>query len=202
MTSVVKSNFKNWAIEQHTKTNHFYDENLPYSFHLKLVVAKATKFKNVWSNLYGDQKFPIMYNACWGHDLMEDARVTYNDIIRFLTKGSASDYTIREAKEVAEIIRACTVDVRGRNRAERQSPSYYEAIRTTSGAIFVKLCDRIANVEYGKLTGSSMFDKYKEENKEFLEKLGLTNTNEAYTAFGESYRPMIQYLYNLLELHQ
>lgn len=202
MTQVVKSNFKHWAIEQHDQTNHYYDENLPYSFHLKLVVSKATRFKAVWQQLYGDQKFPIMYNACWGHDLMEDARVTYNDIVKFLTRGSVSEYDTREAKQVAEIIRACTVDIRGRNRDERQSASYYVAIRETPGAIFVKLCDRIANVEYGKLVGSSMYDKYREENKEFLKKLGLTNTNETYTTIGETYRPMVQYLYNLLELHQ
>lgn len=198
MAEVAKSNFKHWAIEQHVKTNHFYDENLPYSFHLKLVVNKSTKFKSIWKELYGDQKFAIMYNACWGHDLIEDTRVSYNDIVKFLTRGSVSDYTRSEAKEVAEIIFALTNN-KGRNRSERANANYYNLIRETPGAVFVKLCDRIANVEYGKLTGTSMFDKYKQENREFLINLGLVTPTGVLTTNGEVYTTMIQYLNNLLE---
>jgi hypothetical protein len=47
----------------------------------------------------------------------------------------------------------------------------YEDIRNTPFATFVKLCDRIANVQYSKMTGSSMFEKYKKENLHFKSKL-------------------------------
>jgi len=35
-------------------------------------------------------------------------------------------------------------------------------------APFVKLCDRIANIEYSKQTNDSMFEKYKKEHKLFV----------------------------------
>ena len=69
----------------------------------------------------------------------------------------------------------------------------YEDIRNTPGAIFVKLCDRIANVQYGKMMGSSMFKKYKAENPHFLEKLGLTGLDQDMTTYYE----MVTYLNNL-----
>lgn len=43
----------------------------------------------------------------------------------------------------------------------------------TPGAVFVKLCDRIANVQYSKLTKSRMFETYKAENHLFGLALGL-----------------------------
>ena len=33
-----------WCIEQHTKTNHWYDEYLPYEFHLRMVAQAAKDF--------------------------------------------------------------------------------------------------------------------------------------------------------------
>jgi hypothetical protein len=48
----------------------------------------------------------------------------------------------------ADIIYAVTND-KGKNRKERAGVKYYEGIRKTPGAVFVKLCDRIANVQYG-----------------------------------------------------
>jgi hypothetical protein len=30
-------NKQQWCIEQHEKTNHFYDTYLPYSFHLRML---------------------------------------------------------------------------------------------------------------------------------------------------------------------
>lgn len=57
---------------------------------------------------------------------------------------------------------------KGRTRVERANENYYKGIRETEGATFVKLCDRIANVQYSKMTKSSMFDKYKKENVNFM----------------------------------
>ncbi len=73
-------------------------------------------------------------------------------------------------KEEADIIYALTNE-KGRNRAERGNDKYYEGIRNTPGAIFVKLCDRIANVQYSKMTKSRMFEMYKKENPEFMSKV-------------------------------
>ena len=53
----------------------------------------------------------------------------------------------------------------------RANDKYYNDICNTPGASFVKMCDRIANVRYSKLKGSSMFDKYKKENENFMKKV-------------------------------
>jgi (p)ppGpp synthase/HD superfamily hydrolase len=98
--------------------------------------------------------------AVWAHDLIEDTRVSYNDVKNQL------------GEEVANIVYAVTND-KGKNRKERAGDKYYEGIRNTPGAVFVKLCDRIANVQYGKMTKSRMFEMYKKENPEFIRQLGV-----------------------------
>ena len=80
---------------------------------------------------------------------------------------------------------------KGKNRKERANDKYYEGIRNTDGAIFVKLCDRIANVQYSKMTKSRMFEMYKKENMEFLKGLGCNVYNDC--AFAD----MVKYLINL-----
>ena len=97
--------------------------------------------------------------ATWGHDLIEDCRISFNDACKHL------------GLEVAEIIYAVSNE-KGKTRGERANPRYYEGIVETPGAVFVKLADRIANVQYGKMTKSSMFDKYKAENDHFIESIG------------------------------
>jgi len=67
---------------------------------------------------------------------------------------------------VADIIYAVSNE-KGKNRKERANDKYYEGIRQTEGASFVKICDRIANVQYSKMTGSKMFEMYKKENEHF-----------------------------------
>jgi (p)ppGpp synthase/HD superfamily hydrolase len=118
------------------------------------------------------------YLACWGHDLIEDTRTSYNDVKDKL------------GQEVAEIIYAVTNE-KGKNRKERANHKYYEGIRNTKGAIFVKLCDRIANVQYSKMTKSRMFEMYQKENQHFIEELGWYETHE--------YKVMFDYLQNLFK---
>jgi hypothetical protein len=70
---------------------------------------------------------------------------------------------------------------------------YYEGIRNTKGAVFVKLCDRIANVQYSKMTKSRMFELYKEENDNFMTELGYAFIN------CHEYSVMFNYLMDLFE---
>jgi (p)ppGpp synthase/HD superfamily hydrolase len=116
--------------------------------------------------------------AVWGHDLIEDTRCSWNDVRNYL------------GAEVADIVYAVTND-KGKNRKERAGDKYYEGIRNTPGAVFVKLCDRIANVQYGKMTKSRMFEMYEKENPEFIRQLGY-DINE-YNVYGD----MFHYLNNL-----
>lgn len=175
-----------WIIEQHNSTNHWYDEYLPYEFHLRMVAQVAKDFIHLVPDSndgeIGDREAITM--AAYGHDLIEDTRVSYNDVKEVL------------GFQVAEIIYAVSNE-KGKNRKERANDKYYEGIRNTPGAVFVKLCDRIANVQYSKMTKSRMFEMYKKENTEFTKSLGLRGDRVEYP--GHEYYKMYKYLINLFE---
>ena len=71
-----------------------------------------------------------------------------------------------------EIVYALTND-KGRTRAERAGERYYQGIRQTPYAPFVKLCDRLANITYScsGVDGDNIRMKqvYKDELPHFLE---------------------------------
>lgn len=167
-----------WVIKQHKDTNHFYDTYLPYEFHLKMVVNVYEDFKYLLpKNMFittdsrdadSDVTHKVVYLACWGHDLIEDTRVSYNDVKNELDNYSGYSH-------VADIIYALTNE-KGKNRKERANDKYYEGIRSTPGAVFVKLCDRIANVQYSKMTKSRQYEMYKKENEDFIIKLGYNGS--------------------------
>lgn len=174
-----------WCIEQHQNTNHFYDTYLPYEFHLRMVNNVAKEFSTLLDDtkdyFTGEsyrgpkQDQVTLREACllatWGHDLIEDCRVSYNDVKNHL------------GEEAAEIVYALTNE-KGKNRSERANNAYYEGIKNTPGAVFVKLCDRIANVQYGKMTKSRMFGMYKKENENFTKMLGRhTDSKDLETMF-------------------
>lgn len=175
-------NLKEWCFSKHREINHKYDGYLPYEFHLNMTYYVFLEF----SYLLDDVK-PINENSehnmtekfvcevsTFGHDLLEDTHCSYNDIVSVL------------GNEIADVIYALTNE-KGRNRNERANEKYYEGIRNTQCAVFVKLCDRIANVMYSKMTHSSMFYLYKNENEQFLSKLQIPI----------KYEPMIQRLETL-----
>ena len=165
-----------WCIDQHKQTNHMYDTYLPYEFHLRMVGTVALEYGHLLEmKLLND-----VILAAYGHDLIEDTRVSYNDVKSVL------------GPVAADIIYAVTNE-KGKNRKERANERYYEGIRNTSGAVFVKLCDRIANVQYSKMTKSRMFEMYKKENDEFMVSLGFDDTNQ------HPYFKMFSYLVELLK---
>ena len=166
-----------WCIEQHRKTNHWYDAYLPYEFHLRMVAQAAKDFMHLIPD--GERKHNLM-SAAYGHDLIEDTRVSYNDVKSVL------------GEFAADIIYAVSNE-KGKNRKERANEKYYEGIRDTPGAVFVKLCDRIANVQYSKMTKSRMFEMYRKENDHFLTSLGFVEGQ------GHPLGEMCRYLENLFE---
>jgi (p)ppGpp synthase/HD superfamily hydrolase len=182
---------KDWCIENHRATNHMYDTYLPYEFHLRMVNQVAQDFKHLLDDskdyFTGEpyrgprQDQVTLRTAClratWGHDLIEDCRVSYNDVMNTL------------GQEAADIVYAVTNE-KGKNRKERANEKYYNGIRFTPGAVFVKLCDRIANVQYSKMTKSRMYGMYKEENENFEKMLGR------HTDY-KDLEPMFDYLTNL-----
>ena len=171
-----------WICEQHSNTNHFYDTYLPYKFHLTMVAQAGADFMYIIERMAAAETSPgyicssVEY-ALWGHDLIEDTRNSFNDVKDEL------------GELAAELIYACTNE-KGKNRKERACARYYDGIRNCKYASFVKLADRIANVQFSKLTKSDKFEMYKKENPHFLKALHLDTTP------GE-YAPKVKYLENL-----
>lgn len=145
------------AMSSHQNTNHSYNGN-PYVLHLSMVVHYAMKY----INLIAEEDVDDVIAACWLHDTIEDCRLTYNDVKN------------RTNEKVADIVYALTNE-KGKNRAERGNEKYYKGIRETPNAVFIKLCDRLANVSYSAYSGSRMLQMYANENDKFLNNLGLAD---------------------------
>lgn len=137
----VLQNIRQAAHELHESVNQTYDGSHPYGFHLDMVVDSIYKYGH---EVCADEQdlLPLFFGAYY-HDSIEDARQTYNDV-----KKAALQWMDKEqAITAAEIVYALTND-KGRTRAERAGEHYYQGIRETPYAPFVKLADRLANTTY------------------------------------------------------
>lgn len=142
-----------YATNRHQKVNHKYGDK-DYTFHLNMVYEVAQKF----IYLVDEEEHENVFCGCWVHDIIEDARETYNDVLEHTNK------------TVAELAYALTNE-KGKTRSERANDKYYQGICKIPNATFIKLCDRIANVTNSKAQGSSMLGKYAKENPHFIKKL-------------------------------
>lgn len=133
----------------------------PYSYHIQGVAKIALEYMHDVVELK-EHIMPIMF-AAYYHDSIEDARMTYNDVLK-IAKLHMSD---EQALMATEIVYALTNE-KGRNRDERANDKYYKGIRETPYAPYVKACDRLFNMRYSKEAGSSMYKKYKSELPHFL----------------------------------
>ena len=162
---------RSFAIRCHRETNHLYGGH-PYEVHLKMVADMAEKF----IELIPDEDRDIVLSGCWVHDCIEDCRQTYNDV-----KAETNE-------AVAELAYALTNE-KGRSREERANDKYYQGIRDTKYAVFIKVCDRLANVTYSKSEGNPRMVKvYQQENEAFMQKLHDPN-----------FQPLFDYLASLFE---
>ncbi|MBR1502569.1 MAG: hypothetical protein IJ618_01640 [Prevotella sp.] len=153
------------AHELHDSVNQTYGDNLPYGFHLDMVAEGVRDYGHLVCAQEEDV-VPLFFGAYF-HDSIEDARLSYNDVMRL----ARELMTEEQALMAAEIVYALTND-KGRTRAERAGEKYYQGIRETPYAPFVKLCDRLANVTYScgadGHKGTRMKDVYKDEMHHFL----------------------------------
>lgn len=159
--------------------NQKYNKNLQYSFHLEMVAKQAELFKHHLPN--DGKRRNAVWAGIWGHDSIEDARLTYNDIKE------------KFGTDAAEIIYLCT-EFKGRTRAERKPIEFYEDLKSNGMAVFVKLCDLIANLKFSLLTNSSMFNKYKEE---WESKIKSTLSNGYYE---NRFADMFSYIDSILDI--
>lgn len=180
----MSTTFNQWAIKQHADTNHMYDKYLPYEFHLRMVNEVRKEFqdkylKPITIKSRSGERYNlslttnsvierILECACFGHDILEDTRVSYSDLVKALSSTIGNDDT---CILVADLIRSVTNYSRGRNRDERMPDYIYQEMKEQQYGVFIKLCDRIANVQYGILTKSSMTKKYRDELPKFKKSL-------------------------------
>ena len=150
----------------HQNVNQTYGDDLPYGFHLDMVAEGICTYGHLVCACEEDV-LPLFFGAYY-HDSIEDARLTYNDVMH----EARMRMTEEQALMATEIVYALTND-KGRTRSERAGEMYYKGIRETPYAPFVKLCDRLANVTYtcsidsGK-DGNRMREVYKGEMDHFL----------------------------------
>ena len=164
----VINEIRNDAHALHDSVNHAYDRIRPYGFHLDMVVNWVRKY--IAAVCEKEQDVLPIYFAAFYHDSIEDARLSYNDVMK-IAQGLMDE---EQAFLATEIVYALTNE-KGRNRAERANEKYYAGIRETPYAAFVKLADRLANTSYAFSKGTAdslrMSKVYREELPGFLEAL-------------------------------
>ena len=164
----VINEIRNDAHALHASVNHAYDRIRPYGFHLDMVVNWVRKY--IGEVCQQEQDILPIYFAAFYHDSIEDARLTYNDVMKLALQQMDKE----QAFLATEIVYALTNE-KGRNRAERANEKYYAGIRAIPYAPFVNLADRLANTSYSFSKGTAdslrMSKVYGEELAGFLEAL-------------------------------
>ncbi|MBR1547345.1 MAG: hypothetical protein IJ637_01285 [Prevotella sp.] len=152
------------AYQLHDGVGQTYGDGLPYGYHLDMVVAAIHDYGHLVCQ--GDADVvPLVFGGYY-HDSIEDARLSYNDVMAAACRHLSDD----KALLATEIVYALTNE-KGRTRAERAGDRYYDGIRQTPYAPFVKLCDRLANVTYSCASGRAddrMRGVYAQEMPHFL----------------------------------
>jgi len=150
----------------HDSVNQRYDRTHPYGYHLDMVAGSVEKYGHLVCAKEYDI-LPLFFGAYY-HDSIEDARLTYNDVMR----GARLFMNDDQAEMAAEMAYALTNE-KGRTRAERADDRYYQGIRETPYAPFLKLSDRLANITYSfkhsNKSNEHMKEVYVNELPHFLE---------------------------------
>ena len=165
---------RNDAHALHASVNHAYDRIRPYGFHLDMVVNWVRKY--IEEVCVSEQDILPIYFAAYYHDSIEDARLSYNDVMKIAKEVMDEE----QAYLATEIVYALTNE-KGRNRAERANEKYFAGIREIPYAPFVKLADRLANTSYAFSKGTAdslrMSKVYREELPGFLDALKVEGTD-------------------------
>lgn len=157
------------AHRAHHLVNHHYDGSLPYGHHLDMVANEVMRYGH--EVVVNEEDIPSLLFGAYFHDAIEDARLSYNDLLSVAREFMPENM----AKAGVEIAYALTNE-KGRTRAERAGTKYYEGIRSTPFAPFVKIADRLANAKYcashpDKSASSRMMCVYAGELSHFLDSL-------------------------------
>ena len=122
------------------------NEGGSYMIHIHMVVDFLFKHGDVFRNV-NDSVNTI--GAAFCHDLLEDAKQTYNNICEIA------------GKEVADITLGVT-DVPAKNRLMKHLLTMGKTVQDHR-AIILKMADIYCNTKFSKENGNSMYGKYVEE---------------------------------------
>lgn len=159
---------REWAASRHGDQRY---GDQPYEYHLAEVERVADEF------FPGDMR---LKQGSWGHDLLEDTKTTAEDML-------AAGF---DAEAVADCV--AVTDIDAPTRKEKKALTLPQIRARGVGAIKLKLCDRIANVRYGKTSSTSKNDRYRDEQAQL--------EAELFDAAHVELLPMWQHLRELLGL--
>lgn len=195
------NNIRDYAFDKHKNVNQSYGE-LPYSVHLTETVNNIIKYFGI--SISPEDKI-ILIASSYCHDLIEDTRTTYNDLIYDLSlikinTHLSEDYDVNIGK-IADIVFDLTNE-KGKNRSERENDKYFNAIANNNLAKIVKLSDRLANIEHSMLFYN--LDKmicYYKEHENFINKLNFSTILKEDNDFKNGVSKMLEVLnYNILTI--
>lgn len=179
----------------HAHVNQTYDKQHPYGFHLDMVAEGVKRYGHTVCDNEEDV-IPLFFGAFY-HDSIEDARLTYNDVMRTAKRWM----TDQQALLATEMVYALTNE-KGRTRAERANDKYYQGIRETPYAPFLKLADRLANITYSCSHSNDsnlhMKQVYQTELPHFLEAIKSSQSDVRYSLPDE----MVKELRTVLEVKE
>lgn len=162
MKQTIEEIAKNHAFQCHKTLNNKYG-NSDYSFHLIKTREIAENYKH---HIPIDDRQDV-FSAIYEHDTLEDCKkiCSFSELV-FITN-----------LRIALIVKAVTTE--DGTRKERFNDEYYENIKKTKYATFVKLCDRISNVEQSIYNNNlSKLKMYEKEYTSFKEKLYIKDEYE------------------------
>lgn len=128
----------------------------PYMYHILKVKDVCDKFIDNYE--FDEYNKNVIKISVMCHDLLEDTDTEYEELVKIFNE------------DVAKIV--FNVTGVGTNRKQRNLNAYNK-IKTDDRSIFVKLCDRISNVEESIKNNERLLKIYKEEY--FLFKKNIFN---------------------------
>jgi (p)ppGpp synthase/HD superfamily hydrolase len=132
---------KEYAVSRHQLFRQTYDGS-PYTKHLEMTRTVAQKYLHYINYQERDN----VLAACWCHDLIEDTEITQNQLSDVLNY------------QIAEIVFSVTNE-----HASTKLDSIHKTfskIGQSKLAVFLKLCDRIANTSNSKINATEKYNKY------------------------------------------
>lgn len=136
---------REYAERCHNDANCKYNGG-SYMFHVDKVVYAVETYQDIF--IYATDK-SITIAAAYGHDLVEDAKQTFNDMKSII------------GVEAAKVVLRVT-DVPAENRLMKHLLTMGKTIEDHR-AIILKMCDIWANATYSKTSGGTMYIKYVDE---------------------------------------